>query len=71
MAANVQLSAGSNLQLTVAGGNLFSIAAAEYGDPSAWTTLAQANGLSDPFVVGIDTLTVPPTPGTTGGILPV
>lgn len=56
--------------LTVGGGNLFDIASKEYGDPSAWTQIAQANGLTDPTLVGINTIVIPPyNNGTSGGVL--
>jgi hypothetical protein len=56
--------------ITVGGGNLFDIASKEYGDPSAWTQIAQANNLSDPTLAGISTLIIPPyNNGTSGGIL--
>jgi hypothetical protein len=56
--------------ITVGGGNLFDIASKEYGDPSAWTQIAQANNLSDPTLTGVNTLIIPPySNGTSGGIL--
>ncbi|CAB3784298.1 LysM peptidoglycan-binding domain-containing protein [Pararobbsia alpina] len=56
--------------VTVGGGNLYDIAAKEYGDPTAWTQIANANGFTDPTLVGINTLVIPPyNPKTTGGIL--
>jgi hypothetical protein len=54
--------------LSLAGGNLFSVAAQEYGDATAWTGIAQANNLTDPQLAGVNTLTIPPNP-TTGGVL--
>ncbi|MDR7257778.1 nucleoid-associated protein YgaU [Sphingomonas sp. BE270] len=55
--------------ITVAGGNLYSIAADQYGDAMGWTALAVANRLSDPQVVGVNTIIVPPFTDNTGGIL--
>jgi nucleoid-associated protein YgaU len=55
--------------ITVSGGNLYDIAALEYGDATAWTTIAQANGLTDPQLSGITQLTIPPYNATSGGIL--
>jgi len=56
--------------ITVGGGNLFDIASKEYGDPSAWTQIAQANNLSDPTLTGVNTLIIPPyNNGTSGGVL--
>jgi len=59
----------SGKTITVAGGNLFSLAASEYNDASAWTAIARANGLVDPVIDGVHTLWVPPLPGATGGVL--
>ncbi|SDR37691.1 hypothetical protein SAMN05443245_5254 [Paraburkholderia fungorum] len=56
--------------ITVGGGNLFDVASKQYGDPSAWTQIAQANNLSDPTLVGVSTLIIPPyNNGASGGIL--
>lgn len=69
MAANLQSINGSPNTLAVAGGNLFAIAAAEYGDTDDWTAIATANGLTDPFIDGAVTLTIPLSPVDNGGIL--
>lgn len=57
--------------ITVAGGNLFRIAADQLGDATQWNCIALANDLVDPFVQGVVTLTIPPVdPGAgNGGIL--
>jgi len=67
--ANLDQVNSSPNTLTTAGGNLFQIAQDEYGDASDWTAIAQANDLTDPFVQGIETLVIPPTPVSNGGIL--
>jgi len=57
--------------LTVAGGNLFRIAADQLGDATQWIRIAQLNGLADPIITGLMTLRIPnldPTAG--GGIAP-
>lgn len=41
------------------GDDLFRIAAQAYGDASAWTLIANANGLADPVIQVDATLTVP------------
>jgi hypothetical protein len=41
------------------GDDLFRVAAQIYGDTSAWTLLASANGLTDPVIQADATLTVP------------
>lgn len=71
----VQLNVGSIYssakQLTTAGGNLMDMAAKEYGDAMAWTGLAKANPQlgGDPQVQGIQTITIPPSKDSVGGIL--
>ena len=45
--------------ITVGGGNLYAIAAQQYGDAQRWTDIANANGLSDPMLTGINTLIIP------------
>jgi hypothetical protein len=70
MSTNLGQINSSGRTITVGGGNLFDLAAKEYGDPSAWTQIAQANNLSDPTLLGISTLIIPPYNSTTsGGIL--
>ena len=55
--------------LTIAGGNLFQIAAAELGDATQWIRIAQLNGLSDPMLTGVTTLLIPDlNPNAGGGI---
>lgn len=54
--------------ITVPGGNLYDIASLEYGDATAWTLIAQANGLTDPQLSGITELTIPPYNGASGGV---
>ena len=55
-------------QITVAGGNLYQIAAQQYGNPMGWVQIAQANGLSDPKLVGLVTLIIPPYNGDSTGV---
>lgn len=57
--------------ITVAGGNLFAIAAAQLGDATQWNRIATLNGLTDPMIVGVVTLKLPPVDATAGngGIL--
>lgn len=56
-------------QVAVAGGNLYQMAADAYNDASRWTTIAKANGLSDPVIQGVQTVTVPPTADDSGGVM--
>lgn len=69
MAANLTSLNGSPNTRATAGGNLFQIAAAEYGAVDDWTVIATANGLTDPFIDGAVVLTIPLAPGDSGGIL--
>jgi hypothetical protein len=60
LSTNVISVSSSARQVTVAGGNLYALAVQEYGKASAWQTIAEANGLDDPVLQGIHTLTIPP-----------
>jgi hypothetical protein len=57
--------------LTMAGGNLFRVAADVYGDARQWDRIARANGLYDPQIAGVVTLTLPapvPSQPSTDGV---
>lgn len=55
--------------ITVAGGDLFHIAAQQLGDATQWIRIAQLNGLADPQISGVVTLRLPdPDPNAGGGI---
>jgi len=56
-------------RLPTVGGNLFQVAQAQYGDATAWTAIAKANGVTDPFVQGATSLAIPGRPGSSGGVL--
>lgn len=63
-------SVATNRVISVVGGNLFAIAAQYLGDATKWYQIAQANNLSDPIIVGVQTLTIPQTSiPSNGGIL--
>lgn len=47
--------------VSVVGGTLFHVAAEHLGDARQWTRIARLNGIVDPFLVGMVTLTLPPT----------
>ena len=53
--------------ITVAGGNLFRIAAVELGDATQWLRIARLNGLSDPMLSGVVTLRIPAHDSKAGG----
>jgi len=71
MQLNVDSIYSSAKQLTVAGGNLMNIAAKEWGDAMAWTGIAKANPQlgGDPQLTGIQTVTIPPSKDSVGGLL--
>lgn len=48
--------------VTLSGGNLYQVASDQYGDSSKWTSIAAANGLTDPQLTGIQTIVVPQKP---------
>lgn len=54
-------------RITVAGGNLFRIAADELGDATQWVRIAQLNGLKDPVLAGVVTLRLPARDAAAGG----
>jgi hypothetical protein len=53
--------------LTVAGGNLFRIAAEQLADATQWIRIAELNNVSDPMVVGVTTLLIPEINSGAGG----
>jgi nucleoid-associated protein YgaU len=56
--------------VTVAGGNLFQIAAQQLGDATQWIRIAQLNKISDPVLLGVTTLLIPMVnPQAGGGIV--
>jgi hypothetical protein len=69
MGANLGSVSGSSRPVTMSGGNLMDVASTAYGDASSWTGIAKANGLTDPVLVGTQTVAIPLRPDTAGGIL--
>jgi hypothetical protein len=57
----------NNQIVTVAGGNLFALAAKYLNDATQWIRIAQANNLSDPVLQGVNTLVIPPLDASAGG----
>jgi hypothetical protein len=53
--------------ITLAGGNLFRIAAEQLGDATQWIRIAQLNGLTDPMLSGVTTLRIPSMDRNAGG----
>lgn len=69
VATNLGAVGVSGRQVTQAGGDLYRLATTAYGDPSGWTAIAEANGVSDPILTGVNTLRVPPVSDGTDGVL--
>jgi nucleoid-associated protein YgaU len=55
--------------ITVGGGNLYDLAAKEYGNAMGWVNIAKANNLTDPTITGISTLVIPPFSNDSSGLL--
>ncbi len=53
--------------ITVAGGDLFRIAAEQLGDATQWIRIARLNNLSDPMLGGVVTLLLPDPDRNAGG----
>lgn len=56
--------------VTAADATLFHVAADAYGDATAAIRIAQASGVMDPWLDGVQTLLVPETSGRDTGGLP-
>lgn len=69
MEVNLGAIGTSGGEFITAGADLFALASKAYGDASEWSTIARANGLTDPIVQGVQTLLIPPTPRGDGGVL--
>ena len=54
-------------RVTIAGGNLFRLAAEQLGDATQWIRIAQLNNISDPVLSGVVALLVPETDPNAGG----
>jgi nucleoid-associated protein YgaU len=53
--------------IMVTGGTLFQIAAQYLGDATQWVRIAQLNDISDPWLSGLVTLTLPDVDPSAGG----
>jgi nucleoid-associated protein YgaU len=53
--------------MTVAGDNLFRIAAVELGDATQWIRIAELNQITDPVLTGVTTLLIPDSDPNAGG----
>ena len=57
--------------ITAIGGNLFEVAAREFGSPLQWINIARSNAMSDPMITGQVRLVIPPfSPIFSNGIGP-
>lgn len=65
---NLEAVGVSGAEQLMVGGNLYALALGAYGDATEWSTIAQANGILDPFLTGVQTLLVPPSPALLGGV---
>jgi hypothetical protein len=57
----------SNRIITIAGGNLFSVAAKYLNDATQWIRIAQQNRLADPVLQGVNRLSIPSVDASAGG----
>lgn len=55
--------------ITVTGGTLFDVANRWLGDATLWYVIAGANNISDPWLSGVTTLTIPDLANATGANL--
>lgn len=69
MGGNLSSLSSASKVINVAGGDLYHLAQQNYGDATAWTTIANANKLADPVISGVKTLNIPQIPDGNGGIL--
>ncbi|HEY7579415.1 MAG TPA: hypothetical protein VH855_17615 [Acetobacteraceae bacterium] len=53
--------------ITVAGEDLFHVAAVQLGDATQWIRIAELNRISDPMLAGVTTLLIPDTDPSAGG----
>ncbi len=53
--------------ITVAGDNLFRIAAVQLADATQWIRVAELNDLSDPMLIDVVTLLIPDVDPSAGG----
>lgn len=68
MGVNLVSVSSNGQQVTSAGSNLYRMATDAYGDPSAWTGIARANGLTDPVLAGVNTIEIPALPDGAEGV---
>ena len=57
----------SNRNITIVGGNLYTLAAQYLNDATQWIRIAQANNISDPVLHGINILLIPQVNAAAGG----
>lgn len=69
MGTNLGSIGSGGQSVSMAGGNLYTLAQQAYGDMTAWTGIARANGLTDPLISGLATLKVPTVPDSNDGVM--
>lgn len=68
LALNLGQMASSGKVVTLAGSDLYTLAAQSYGDAMGWVSIAQANGLTDPEITDVTDVIIPKA-GETDGVL--
>jgi hypothetical protein len=53
--------------ITIAGDNLFRVAAEQLADATQWIRIAELNELSDPLIIGVTELQIPDSDSGAGG----
>lgn len=69
ISTNLNALGASGAKTLMAGADLYFAAQQAYGDATAWVDIARVNGVTDPEIVGIQSILVPPTPSNADGVL--
>jgi hypothetical protein len=69
MQNNIGTITSGNKTLSMVSGDLYHVAATQYGDPMGFTAILNANNLTDPQITGLATIKIPAFNNNTGGIL--
>jgi len=54
------------ITITITSPTLFQVASQYLGDPTQWTDIAVASGITDPWLDGVTTLVIPTTSSSAG-----
>ena len=63
--------AATTITVSCADVDLFHVAAVQYGDATAWLAIAEANGMTNADLVGIETLVIPAWDASFAGGAPI